>query len=98
MHRVRPTHKRLDAHHPAKRERDFRLVMHHQSVICNRLAQFTHQSKFVGTMLINLRSVLCMTTLTALGYIHGYICTPQQGCGIEAMLRGERDSNASSNS
>src|SRR5438876_4750999 len=93
---MRPTHECLDAHHPAKRERDFGLVMYQQPVICNRLAQLTHQSKLVGTMLINLWGILSITTLTALGHIHGNISTSQQGCEIEAMLRCERDTNASS--
>src|SRR5690242_12359014 len=47
-------------------------------------------------MLIDLRRILCMTTLAALGHIHGHIGTPQQGRDIEAVFRGERNANASS--
>src|SRR5438045_5061388 len=47
-------------------------------------------------MLINLRRVFSMTTLTALGHIHCHIGATQQGCNIEAMFRYERDANASS--
>ena len=39
-----------------------------------------------------------MTTLTAFGDIHGHIRAPQQGRHIVAMLRDERNSNASSDS
>src|SRR5436305_4751141 len=92
-----PAHQRLYLLSLAGTQAVLWLIVEDKFIVLDSLPQPSDQRQFRDIMCVTLRCIESMAAVRALGQVHGYIGTTQQGAGSITLIRANGDADTGAN-